>query len=451
MIFNGIAIWYVLALFFAASATLLVSHILAVKFHRLVVPSNLFWRQAVSHRRHISFLGRFRYLKTLIFLILLAGLFALVLLRPQLISDTACVIIIDCRAGMSAVSDSDGRTGFNIARDKAKQMIKDLPGGVSLTVIAVADCARVLATADDSALDACDSVSSLNMSDYSFSGAMADALAMADIIAESVENCYVQIFTDKPLLNFNEGGYLPVSLKVYYTGSDFSEEHLPIANTPITANVYLSDNVPVPLEMFYKASSSWRIVPKISQADLAVFAGGHNFRNDGLPKVVVADSGIEISGGNRLRFSEYFGDYLSSGVGLITELYAGSGFAIDGSGREIVPLLIAENGLILACISDGSVIVSDSLFAPDANFWKEPACLEIISQLSILPLTDNFILLTDSVNPYQRLTTAEFPESELLNYSEFEGVGINLTTVFFVLVLSGFMIDFILFSRGVNI
>ena len=140
----------------ALMPVLLALYLMKLRRREVQVTASFLWRKAAKQTRVDSFFQRLRVnifllLQLLILAALVAGLARPYTLAPGQLAGQV-VLLLDCSASMGA--RLDGSTRFEAARQKARQLVRQAPGGAELMLVALGAQARVLVpfTADRSRL-----------------------------------------------------------------------------------------------------------------------------------------------------------------------------------------------------------------------------------------------------------------------------------------------------------
>jgi hypothetical protein len=155
--------WTVLA---AVPPAILVLYFLKLKRHPVEVPSTFLWHKSIEDLHVNSIWQRLRNNLLLWLQLLLILLLAMALFRPswqgaRLVGERF-IFVIDNSASMSADDQQPSR--LQVAKDKVRELIKDMKSGQAAMVISFGDTARVEQGYTDNRQQLCDKVDAIQPS-----------------------------------------------------------------------------------------------------------------------------------------------------------------------------------------------------------------------------------------------------------------------------------------------
>ena len=138
-----------LALAFSALAIpILIFYMLKLRREEQVVSSTMLWRQVLQDREANSLWQRLRRNLLLLLQLLALLLLVIALARPYVLAADAAqghvVVLLDASASMQATDLTPSR--FAVAKERARRLVDSLGQDDAMTIIAVADVPRVLAS-----------------------------------------------------------------------------------------------------------------------------------------------------------------------------------------------------------------------------------------------------------------------------------------------------------------
>ncbi|MBN2063819.1 MAG: hypothetical protein JW745_03375 [Sedimentisphaerales bacterium] len=441
MIFNGLQFEYAIAALLAVIAVLVVTHLLTIKHTRLVVPSVLFWGDLADKSHTVRWKGRFGFWATLVFLVFIASVFIIALMEPSLNrTGKNTVYIIDNSRVMSEPATNDGNIPLEFAKEYCLSRIKRAADSDKITVIAVADLPLVLANSADDRLTAINAVAGLSGSQAQAPYGMVQAVFMADNIARGNSDCLVQVISAIDVLPFIAS--LPTARQFcqFNPVSDFS---LFSPKDKVKTKVYLSENIPAPLELLLRVASGAELVADKAQADMLITADVGDM-SLGKPAIIVVSSSQTAPAQGEITFSPFFTRHLvSTGKNdLAIDLFAPMGAIspeLAGPDAEVL-LADSQSGAWAYLYSDRTIILAESLFLQRSNFWKQPQFLPIMSGLfELVGKSDVFIDRAVNYTPAEA-------GGILVGPDEANWFGIVSLLIFTALVL--LLLELYLYCRG---
>ncbi len=402
MIFNGLQFGLAIAVLLAVIVVLVVTHFLTIKYTRVLVPSVLFWAALADNTHTVRWKGRFRFWVILLFLTFIASVFILALMEPGVSrAGKNTVIIIDSSRLMSE-QGSDGSIPLEFAKEFCLSCIKSASNSDKITVIAVDDLPHVLFNSTDARLAAKNAVARLSGSREEVPYGMELAVVMADNIARGDTNCIVQVISAVDIKPFVTS--LPTA-RQFCQFNPVSGSLLISPEYKTKTKVYLSDNIPDPLELLLKVASGVEMVFDKTQADLLVTADSNDILL-GKPAIVIADSSLTDPGHGEICFSPFFARHLelTGQSRLAVDLFApGVGISPLLTGPEVKYLLTDSQNVVWSYLyNDKVIILAESLFCQESNFWKQPQFIPIMSAMfELIDRPDLFIGRASSFIPAQ--------------------------------------------------
>lgn len=169
---------------------ILVFYMLKLRRDERVISSTMLWRQVLQDREANSPWQRLHRNLLLLLQLLLLFLLVLALARPYSEIERAfqgnVIVLLDASASMQAIDVSPSR--FEVARERTRQIIDGLGPNDTLTLIAVADTPRVLAslTNDKSVLRQALATAQVNSTEADWSAAFILAASSAQKAARNI-------------------------------------------------------------------------------------------------------------------------------------------------------------------------------------------------------------------------------------------------------------------------
>src|SRR5687767_14903326 len=171
-------------------------YMLRLRRRDLPVGSTFLWQQLIRDVEANAPWQRLRFSWLLLVQLLIAAIVVLAAARPftAATSDLAAnvVLIVDTSASMAARTDGEDRMA--LARERAADVVRRLPEGGRVTVVAAADTATVLVSETDdrdAALEAIDGISATQLP-----GDLTDAFALASALAARDSDSNIVVVSD---------------------------------------------------------------------------------------------------------------------------------------------------------------------------------------------------------------------------------------------------------------
>ena len=171
-------------------------YMLRLRRRDVPVGSTFLWQQLIRDVEANAPWQRLRFSWLLLVQLLIAAIVVFAAARPfsAVESDLAAnvVLIVDISASMGTRTDEEDRVA--LARDRAREVIRRLPVGGRVTVVAAADTANVLVSETDErdvALEAIDGIAATQLP-----GDLTDAFALASALAARDSDSTIVVVTD---------------------------------------------------------------------------------------------------------------------------------------------------------------------------------------------------------------------------------------------------------------
>lgn len=123
-------------------------YFLKLKRPRQTIPSLVLWRQVINDQRVNSPFQRFKRNLLLLLQILILALLVLAAMQPLLRRESSRAarlpVLIDCSASMAALDRAGGQSRLDVAKERVRAMLQNLPGDQELCLIAFSKSARRL-------------------------------------------------------------------------------------------------------------------------------------------------------------------------------------------------------------------------------------------------------------------------------------------------------------------
>ena len=177
---------------------LVVFYFLKLKRPRLEVPSLALWRAVLNDQRVNAPFQKFKRNLLLLLQMLLLSLLALAAMQPFVRGGNEQAqflpVLIDCSASMAAVDKPGGTTRLEIAKQRVRNLIDDLPPGRKLSLIAFHTSARRLTDFTDNKRELNQAIDSLKVAEVP--SRIEEALRMTQALARTVPIQTVLLLTD---------------------------------------------------------------------------------------------------------------------------------------------------------------------------------------------------------------------------------------------------------------
>jgi hypothetical protein len=171
-------------------------YMLRLRRRDLPVGSTFLWQQLIRDVEANAPWQKLRFSWLLLVQLLIAAIVVAAAARPfsAVESDLAAnvVLIVDTSASMATHTDEEDR--MTLARERAREVVRRLPVGGLITVVAAADTANVLVSETDdtdAALEAIDGIAATQLP-----GDLTDAFALASALAQRDADSTVVVVTD---------------------------------------------------------------------------------------------------------------------------------------------------------------------------------------------------------------------------------------------------------------